>query len=58
MSSWKGLTSSMHSFVVVVTGVFGYLATSSWNDLTVHGVCDGDECRILVGVWGYLHGVV
>lgn len=38
VSAWSGLTSSMHGFVVEVTGVCGCLATSAWNDLIVHGV--------------------
>lgn len=50
MSARSGLTNSMHGFVVEVTGVCGYLATSTWNGLIVPGVCGGCECRILVGM--------
>lgn len=48
----------MHGFVVEVMGICGCLATSARNDLIVHDMCGGGECRILVGMWGCLHGVV
>lgn len=35
-----------------------YVATSAWSALGVYGICDGGECRFLIGKWLCVHGVV